>query len=65
MNQATWRIGRMNLAIHGLVRQRRAAGDSLLDDQHPTLKADFVIANPPFNQKKWGAGQVADDARWK
>jgi len=63
-NQATWRIGQMNLAIHGLAG-RVALGDSLLDDQHPTLKADFVIANPPFNQKKWGVGQVAQDARWK
>jgi type I restriction enzyme M protein len=64
MNQATWRIGRMNLAIHGL-RGEVELGNSLLDDQHPTLKADFVIANPPFNQKKWGAPQVKDDARWK
>lgn len=64
MNQATWRIGQMNLAIHGLSGSV-ALGNSLLDDQHPTLKADFIIANPPFNQKKWGAVQVKDDARWK
>lgn len=63
-NQATWRIGRMNLAIHGLAGDVQL-GNSLLDDQHPTLKADFVIANPPFNQKKWGAAAVQDDARWK
>ena len=66
LNQATWRIGRMNLAIHGLSGNvAMTQGGSLLNDAHPALKADFVIANPPFNQKKWGAGQVADDARWK
>jgi type I restriction enzyme M protein len=64
MNQATWRIGQMNLAIHGLAGNV-ALGNSLLDDQHATLKADFVIANPPFNQKKWGAERVKDDVRWK
>lgn len=64
MNQATWRIGQMNLAIHGLAGEVQL-GDSLLDDRHASLKADFVIANPPFNQKKWGAAQVAGDARWK
>jgi type I restriction enzyme M protein len=62
--QATWRIGRMNLAIHALDGNIEL-GDSLLNDQHPGLKADFVLANPPFNEKKWGAAQVADDARWR
>jgi type I restriction enzyme M protein len=62
-NQATQRIGLMNLAIHGLAGDIKR-GDSLLDDKHPTLKADFVIANPPFNLDKWGAAQVAGDARW-
>jgi type I restriction enzyme M protein len=64
MNQATWRIGKMNLAIHGLSGDIKL-GNSLLDDQHQTLKADYVIANPPFNQKLWGAQQVKKDARWK
>lgn len=63
-NQATWRIGRMNLAIHALAGDIRL-GDSLLNDQHPGLKANFVLANPPFNQDKWGAAQVAEDARWR
>ncbi len=63
-NQATWRIGRMNLSIHGLAGDVRL-GDSLLDDQHPGLKADYVLANPPFNQKKWGGPEVAGDGRWK
>ncbi len=66
LNQATWRIGRMNLAIHGLSGNvALTQGGSLLNDAHPSLKADFIIANPPFNQKKWGAAQVAEDARWK
>jgi len=66
LNEATWRIGRMNLAIHGLSGNiALTQGGSLLNDAHPTLKANFVIANPPFNQKKWGAAQVADDARWR
>jgi type I restriction enzyme M protein len=63
-NEAFWRIGRMNLAIHGLLGEI-ALGDSLLDDQLSTLRADFVIANPFFNQKGWGADQVKGDARWK
>ncbi len=63
-NQATWRIGRMNLVIHGLTGDLKL-GNTLLDDQHKSLKADFVIANPPFNLDKWGAAQVAEDSRWK
>jgi type I restriction enzyme M protein len=54
----------MNLALHALSGDIRL-GNSLLADQHPGLKADFVLANPPFNQDKWGAAQVADDARWR
>jgi type I restriction enzyme M protein len=66
LNEATWRIGRMNLAIHGLAGDvRMSSGGSLLDDAHLTLKADFVIANPPFNQKRWGAAAVKEDSRWK
>jgi type I restriction enzyme M protein len=63
MNQATRRIGLMNLAIHGLSGDIRL-GDSLVNDQHSSLKADFVVANPPFNAKRWGAAQTAGDARW-
>lgn len=62
-NQATWRIAKMNLAIHGLAGDLKL-GDSLLDDKFPGVRADFVIANPPFNMKKWGAASVAGDARW-
>jgi type I restriction enzyme M protein len=62
-NQATWRIAKMNLAIHGLSGDLKL-GDSLLDDQFPGVRADFVVANPPFNMKKWGAAAVTGDARW-
>ncbi|HST54466.1 MAG TPA: class I SAM-dependent DNA methyltransferase [Solirubrobacteraceae bacterium] len=68
MNQATWRLGQMNLAIHGLAGQGQIAyteNGSLLDDAFPTLKMDFVLANPPFNQDPWGAAAVKDDVRWK
>jgi type I restriction enzyme M protein len=63
-NQATWRICRMNLAIHGISGDIRL-GDSLLDDQFAGARADYVMANPPFNMKKWGAASVANDARWE
>jgi len=64
-NQATWRIGRMNLAIHGLSGEvKYTEGGSLLDDAFPTLKADFVMANPPFNQSQWSTTAILDDARW-
>jgi type I restriction enzyme M protein len=66
MNQATWRIGQMNLAIHGLSGDiRYTENGSLLDDAFPNLKADFVLANPPFNQDPWGAPAVKDDVRFK
>ena len=63
-NQATWRIARMNLAIHGLAGDLQL-GDTLLDPKHRDLRADTVLANPPFNMKKWGAASVAGDVRWK
>jgi type I restriction enzyme M protein len=62
-NQATWRICRMNLAIHGLTNDVKL-GDSLLDDKFAGARADFVMAIPPFNMKKWGAASVAKDSRW-
>jgi type I restriction enzyme M protein len=64
-NQTFWRIGRMNLAIHGLSGDiKYTEGGSLLDDAFATLKADFVIANPPFNQAEWATPAILDDARW-
>ena len=65
-NQATWRIGQMNLAIHGLAGEvKYTEGGSLLDDAFSTLKADFVMANPPFNQKEWSTPAILEDARWE
>jgi type I restriction enzyme M protein len=59
-NQATRRIGRMNLAIHGLSGDiKYTEGGSLLDDAFPTLKADFVMADPRFNQKPWSTPAVS------
>ncbi len=55
----------MNLAIHGLSGEvKYTEGGSLLDDAFPTLKADFVMANPPFNQSEWSTPAILDDARW-
>lgn len=64
-NQATWRIGRMNLAIHGLSGEiKYTEGGSLLDDAFANVKADFVMANPPFNQSQWSTPAILDDVRW-
>lgn len=54
----TVRLGKMNVLLHGMNAEIRL-GDSLLNDQFPDLKADFVIANPPFNQKDWGAERIS------
>ena len=56
----TVRLGKMNVLLHGINADIRL-GDSLLNDQFPDLKADYVIANPPFNQKDWGAERVSKD----
>lgn len=66
MNLATWKLGQMNLAIHGLGGTIKYTDrGSLLDDAFATQKMDFVLANPPFNQDPWGASAVKDDVRWK
>ena len=63
-NYTTWRLAKMNLAIRGIDAQI-AHGDSFHNDQHPDLKADFVLANPPFNDSDWRGEQLKDDKRWK
>ena len=63
-NHTTWRLARMNLAIRGIAGQI-AHGDSFRDDRHPDLKADFVLANPPFNVSAWGGEHLAEDKRWR
>ena len=63
-NYTTWRLAMMNLAIRG-IDAKIEWGDSFLDDKHKDLKADFVIANPPFNMEDWGYSKVRSDVRWK
>ena len=54
----------MNLAIRGIEGQI-AHGDTFHDDRHPDLKADFILANPPFNVSDWGGDRLRDDKRWQ
>lgn len=63
-NDATYKLAKMNMAIRGIDADIRY-GDTLHSDQHKDLKADFVIANPPFNVSDWGAELLRDDVRWK
>jgi type I restriction enzyme M protein len=58
LNVNTWRLCMMNLAIRGITGDIRGGKNSLLDDQFPDLRADFVITNPPFNQSGWGEDQI-------
>ena len=62
-NYTTWRLAKMNLAIRGIEGQI-AHGNSFHNDRHPDLKADFILANPPFNVSDWGGERLADDKRW-
>ncbi|QZH74149.1 MAG: SAM-dependent DNA methyltransferase [Erythrobacter sp.] len=66
-NQTTWRLAKMNLAIRGIDSSQVKWNNegSFLNNAHPDLKADFVIANPPFNDSDWGGDLLRDDARWK
>ena len=66
-NQTTWKLSKMNLAIRNINSQFVSwnTEGSFLNDSHPDLKADFILANPPFNQKEWGIDILQDDARWK
>ena len=63
-NPTTLRLAKMNLAIRGIDAQLEL-GDTFLNDKHPDLKADFILANPPFNISDWSGEQLRDDARWK
>jgi type I restriction enzyme M protein len=63
---ATWRLAKMNLAIRGIeANLGDRADDSFHRDLHPDLRADFVIANPPFNVSDWYTDALRDDPRWK
>lgn len=63
-NQTTWRLAKMNMAIRGIGADIKY-GDTLHNDQLPDLKADYVIANPPFNVSDWGGESLRSDVRWK
>ncbi|MGW4436239.1 class I SAM-dependent DNA methyltransferase [Streptomyces sp. NPDC004596] len=64
LNERTWRLAKMNLAIHGIDGNLASRwGDTFADDKHADLKADFVMANPPFNIKDWARDE--SDPRWK
>jgi type I restriction enzyme M protein len=65
-NHTTWRLAKMNLAIRGIdANLGPEPADSFHRDLHKDLKADFVLANPPFNDSDWGGDRLTDDARWK
>ena len=66
-NQTTWRLAKMNLAIRGIGSSQVKWNNrgSFLEDEHPDLKADFVIANPPFNDSQWSGNLLKKDGRWK
>ena len=63
-NYTTWRLAKMNLAIRGIDGQI-AHGDSFHNDRHPDLRADYILANPHFNDSDWGGEQLRDDKRWQ
>ena len=64
-NYTTWRLAKMNLAIRGIDSQMIAHGDSFHNDRHPDLRADYILANPPFNVSDWRGELLRDDKRWK
>ncbi|HVX10272.1 MAG TPA: class I SAM-dependent DNA methyltransferase [Pirellulales bacterium] len=65
-NHTTWRLAKMNLAIRGIDSNLgKEHADSFHRDLHPDLKADFVIANPPFNDSDWRGDLLKDDKRWQ
>lgn len=65
-NPTTWKLAAMNMAIRGIdFNFGKKNADSFLDDQHPDLRADFVMANPPFNVKDWWHVKLEGDVRWK
>src|SRR5690349_9468758 len=65
-NPNTFKLAKMNLAIRGIEGDLgKQPADSFHNDQHPDLKADFVLANPPFNMSDWGGDSLREDKRWK
>jgi len=65
-NPTTWRLAAMNMAIRGIdYNFGKEPANSFTNDKHPDLRADFVMANPPFNMKEWWDAKLEGDARWK
>ena len=65
-NYTTWRLAKMNLAVRGIDADIRWNNEgSFHRDELPDLKADFILANPPFNISDWGGNRLQEDARWK
>ncbi|MBQ1649543.1 MAG: SAM-dependent methyltransferase, partial [Prevotella sp.] len=65
-NSTTWKMAHMNVAIRGLeANLGKSYADTFFEDQHPLLKADFIMANPPFNLSDWGADKLQNDRRWQ
>ena len=66
LNANTWKLAQMNLAIHGLEGDLgKGAADTFFEDQHQGMRADYILANPPFNMKEWGGDKLVEDVRWK
>lgn len=65
-NPTTWKMAQMNLAIRGIEADLgKYNADTFFDDCHPTLRADYIMANPPFNLSGWGGDKLKDDKRWQ
>lgn len=65
-NNTTWKLAKMNLAIRGIDANLGSHhADSFHNDLHKDLRADFILANPHFNDSDWGGERMRDDARWK
>ena len=64
LNYTTWRLAKMNLAIRG-IDAKIEQGDTFLNDRFPDLKADYILANPPFNMKNWGRDRLQGGQRWQ
>jgi len=66
MNNTTWRLAKMNMAVRGIDADIRWNNEgSFHKDEHRELKADYILANPPFNISDWGGERLRDDVRWK
>ena len=65
-NPTTWKLAQMNLAIRGIDADLgKFNADTFFNDCHPTMRADYIMANPPFNLSDWGADKLSDDPRWQ